>query len=249
MSLVDGKPLSEHTRKRILDSGDTSLWAPLIQWYRQRVVRYVESLGADHHLAEDVAQNTFIKAVQKFDRFQRDCNSFAPWLFAIARNELRSAQRGKQTLEQGTGTTTWMQRQQELEADDVQLTDLTPTIEDRQRALAAAIANPAFPTSEELVSKELFHQLDYLLNTIEREQLQPLLESLFERLDQVVDARYREADGVRRGCPQRNWRIYLLRQVLRAPAKLTARLLDIPYSANIHKIGYRIEARLKEFHE
>ncbi len=243
---MNGKPLSEHTRQKIIDSGDTSLWDPVIQWYRYRLVRFIEGLGADHHLAEDLAQNTFIKAVQKFDQFTSDCGSFAPWLFAIARNEFLSAHRTERSKEKGTGTTTWMQRQTELTDDGVRLADLEPTLEDREQAVLSAIAHPRFPYAEELVEREFNRQLEYLLEHADEPLVDRVAFQLIARLDQAASQQFRNAMAVCESTPRRNWEIFLLRQMLRTPAKLAAKLLRIPYSASIHKIGYRVRERLEE---
>ncbi|HYE59649.1 MAG TPA: RNA polymerase sigma factor, partial [Candidatus Kapabacteria bacterium] len=43
----------------------------------------------DTHLAEDILQETWLKAIRKIDQFQPRNVRFSAWLFAIARNECR----------------------------------------------------------------------------------------------------------------------------------------------------------------
>ncbi|MDP6446849.1 MAG: sigma-70 family RNA polymerase sigma factor [Pirellulaceae bacterium] len=243
---MSAKPLSEHTRRNILETGDPALWAPLFRWYQYRLVRFIEGLGADHHEAEDLAQNTFIKAVNNFHKFNRTCDSFAPWLFAIARNEFRSHVRKTPRAERAPGTTTWLERQQDVVEDDVQLSDLEPTVDDRERALQSAVAHPDFPGGDEIVGKELFAQLAFLDEQRESAVVERTMFQLITRLDQVAERRFLNAEEVRSTTPRRNWEVFLLRHMLSMPAKLCARLLGLEYSANIHKMGYRVKERLRD---
>ena len=54
--------------------------------YRPMIVAYLRSLGADAHLAEDLAQETFLAAYQSLNRFDEEGNLGA-WLRGIARNK------------------------------------------------------------------------------------------------------------------------------------------------------------------
>lgn len=51
-----------------------------------KVYRYILSMTGDTHLAEDIAQETFFKALQKLDDFRGEC-SLTTWLCRIARNQ------------------------------------------------------------------------------------------------------------------------------------------------------------------
>ena len=51
-----------------------------------KVYRYILSMSGDPHLAEEVTQETFFKALQKIDKFRGDC-SLTTWLCRIARNQ------------------------------------------------------------------------------------------------------------------------------------------------------------------
>ena len=50
-----------------------------------KVYRYILSISGDPHLAEDITQETFFKAMQKLNSFRGDC-SLTTWLCRIARN-------------------------------------------------------------------------------------------------------------------------------------------------------------------
>lgn len=51
-----------------------------------KIYRYILSISGDPHLAEDVTQETFFKAMQKLSSFRGDC-SMTTWLCRIARNQ------------------------------------------------------------------------------------------------------------------------------------------------------------------
>lgn len=54
--------------------------------YRPMILSYLRSLGADVHLAEDLAQEAFLAAFQSLDTFEEGKN-FGSWLRGIARNK------------------------------------------------------------------------------------------------------------------------------------------------------------------
>ena len=60
--------------------------------YARKVYGYLLSLGADRALAEDLMQDTFLKASQNILQFRHD-STLSSWLCAIARNLYRDALR------------------------------------------------------------------------------------------------------------------------------------------------------------
>ena len=58
----------------------------LAEEYRPMVLAYLRSLGADAHLAEDLAQECFIAAYESIENFEEGKN-FGSWLRGIARNK------------------------------------------------------------------------------------------------------------------------------------------------------------------
>ncbi len=57
--------------------------------YFRGVFRFAYSLCGDTHLAEDIAQETFFKALRQKDSFRGEC-SVKSWLLQIARNDYLS---------------------------------------------------------------------------------------------------------------------------------------------------------------
>lgn len=52
-----------------------------------KVYRYILSISGDEHLAEEITQETFYRALRKLKEFRGDC-SVTTWLCGIARNIL-----------------------------------------------------------------------------------------------------------------------------------------------------------------
>lgn len=68
----------------------------IYQEHGRMVYHYLLSLGADHHLAEDLAQETFYQALKGLDSFRED-SAVTTWLCAIAKNVFYSYQRKNPT--------------------------------------------------------------------------------------------------------------------------------------------------------
>lgn len=68
-----------------LRSGDHGALGPLLGRFGQRLYRYLLRLVRDQAAADDLFQQTWVRAVERIGRYdpRRD---FAPWLFAVARN-------------------------------------------------------------------------------------------------------------------------------------------------------------------
>ena len=69
----------------------------IYQNYFDAVYRYALSLSGNHQIAEELAQETFFKALRKLDQFQGK-SSLKSWLCAIAKNLWLSRQRKKEEL-------------------------------------------------------------------------------------------------------------------------------------------------------
>lgn len=69
---------SEKTREKGVSS--------MMDAYQSRLYWHIRRLIVDHDLAQDVLQDTFIKAYQNFHQFKRDSQLYT-WLYRIATNE------------------------------------------------------------------------------------------------------------------------------------------------------------------
>ena len=64
----------------------------LMEHYGEDVWKYAYFLTGDPHLADDIAQETFIRAYRSFHTFRRE-SSVKSWLLKITRNTAFTAQR------------------------------------------------------------------------------------------------------------------------------------------------------------
>lgn len=73
-------------------AGDAQAWEPLVLEYQQAVFRLAWLLLGDADDAEDIAQETFLRAWRHLRRFD-PTRSLRPWLLSIAANLARNRRR------------------------------------------------------------------------------------------------------------------------------------------------------------
>lgn len=87
--------------------GDRAAFARLVEVYWPRLFRWLYHLTRDRHQAEDLAQETFLKALAHVTRFRAGTN-FRAWLFRIAHNafanQVRASNRRRGILPQDLPT-------------------------------------------------------------------------------------------------------------------------------------------------
>ena len=80
---------------RRIESGDKQAFAEIVMQYQQPIFGFLGRMSLSQALAEDIAQETFVRAWRHLDDYQPMKAAFSTWLFTIARNlainELTSA--------------------------------------------------------------------------------------------------------------------------------------------------------------
>ena len=84
-------------------AGDLRSFEELVRTYQGEVYRFAWHLTRDRTLAEDVTQDTFLRAF-RFIRGYRGEQRFGSWLFAIARNCSMDALRAPPRVADRRGT-------------------------------------------------------------------------------------------------------------------------------------------------
>jgi RNA polymerase sigma-70 factor (ECF subfamily) len=69
-----------------LKQGDLSALEPLVKRYQVQAVQAAYAIVYDRAVAEDVAQNAFVKALERIHQFDEE-RPFAPWFFRIVVND------------------------------------------------------------------------------------------------------------------------------------------------------------------
>jgi RNA polymerase sigma-70 factor (ECF subfamily) len=84
----------EHALLLAAQAGDRPAFARIVEIYWPRLFRWLCHLAHDRHLAEDLAQETFLKALAHLDRFRVGTN-FRAWLFRIGHNAFANIHRAQ----------------------------------------------------------------------------------------------------------------------------------------------------------
>ena len=79
-------------------AGDQIAFARLFEQYHQPILNYLHRMLGDRALAEDLTQDTFIKAYNALQS-TRDDLAFKPWLYRIAHNTAISSLRRKKIVQ------------------------------------------------------------------------------------------------------------------------------------------------------
>lgn len=78
-------------------SGDQEAFSFLVDRYMKHLYNFVFQLVGDRNAAEDIVQETFVKAWRHLSRFDQN-KSFKTWIFAIAKNTAYDHLKKKKTL-------------------------------------------------------------------------------------------------------------------------------------------------------
>ena len=87
--MVSNQPNDESIITEII-SGNVELYGELMSRYEQKLIRYVTYLARDQVFASDIVQDTFIKAYQNLQGFDKKYK-FSSWIYRIAHNETMNA--------------------------------------------------------------------------------------------------------------------------------------------------------------
>ncbi len=77
--------------------GDAAAFAEIFERYQHRIINYIYGLVHDRELANDLAQESFLKAYRALPRMGSDLR-LAPWLYRIAGNTAFSALRRRRLI-------------------------------------------------------------------------------------------------------------------------------------------------------
>lgn len=91
---ITGTTVSELDLVRAAQAGQRPAQAGLVERYWDRLHRWLYHLTRDAHAAEDLTQDTFLKAFANLKRFRAGTN-FAAWLFRIAHNNFANHYRAR----------------------------------------------------------------------------------------------------------------------------------------------------------
>ena len=70
--------------------GSMDAFEVLVTYYEPRIRRIIYAMTHDVHLTQDLCQETFLAAYRALPRMKGEELHFAPWLYRIALNQVRS---------------------------------------------------------------------------------------------------------------------------------------------------------------
>ena len=81
--------MSERELVKRAQAGDFEAFSELISAQKDKIYGLARKLAGNDQDAEDIVQETFLKAIDKIDQFRLE-SSFGTWLYSIALNEARA---------------------------------------------------------------------------------------------------------------------------------------------------------------
>jgi RNA polymerase sigma-70 factor (ECF subfamily) len=95
------RPMDINAQLRRIHAGDRQAFAPVVMHYQRALFGFLGRMGLGQHQAEDLAQETFVRAWQNLASYRPSAGAFSTWLFTIARhlalNELERIGRAQHT--------------------------------------------------------------------------------------------------------------------------------------------------------
>ncbi len=92
--------MNEHSDEQVIAAyrtGDETAFSVLVDRYMNHLYHFVLQFVGDREAAEDIVQESFVKAWKHLSRFDQE-KSFKTWLFAIAKNTAYDFLKKKKTL-------------------------------------------------------------------------------------------------------------------------------------------------------
>ena len=124
---------------RVLARDDQNAFAELVRRYQSPVRAFLARMTrGDTHLADDLAQETFVKAWKKLHTY-RGGSKFSTWLFGIAINEFRTMARQRKELTLDEIDSGYAENQPAADSRSQLHLDLTEALERLYSAERAAI--------------------------------------------------------------------------------------------------------------
>ena len=117
---------------RAAQAGDRSAFARLIERYWERLYRWLYRMTRDRHTAEDLTQETFLKALAAVKTFRAGTN-FRAWVFRIGHNNFVNQKRAERRVKQ--------QLPEDAAAPELSTAEATTENREALEAIAQAVAD------------------------------------------------------------------------------------------------------------
>ncbi|GGO05254.1 RNA polymerase sigma factor [Saccharibacillus kuerlensis] len=91
------EPLTERELLMQIRQGDKQRYALIVDQYKNKIYGLLRGMGAGHQDAQDLAQETFIRAYRKLGDLKEE-ERFSAWIYSIAVNAMRDFTRKRRPL-------------------------------------------------------------------------------------------------------------------------------------------------------
>ncbi len=81
--------MNEQQTINLIKNGEHDAYRQLVERYQTGLIIYCDRLVEDRDVAEDIAQDVFVKAFYSIDKFDPSKGHFSTWLYAIATNRVK----------------------------------------------------------------------------------------------------------------------------------------------------------------
>lgn len=140
--------ISDMITSRKIRDGDVETFEKIIDLYKQKVFNYCLRMTNNYYIAEDLAQDVFIKVYQRITTYDWSKSSLSTWIYVISRNTCLNYLRDTKIEVHG-------EIELQLSGNNLTPEDLILKEEERQRLLAALNSLP-------VQDRELIIMVDYL---------------------------------------------------------------------------------------
>lgn len=89
----------------VLD-GDVDAYSAIVERYQKPIFNLMYRMTGSHADALDLAQEAFMRAYERLDKFQKD-KRFFPWLYTIAMNQAKNLLRNNRRVSQSSYIDEW----------------------------------------------------------------------------------------------------------------------------------------------
>ena len=94
--MIDPQMLGDEELLRLTRAGDEHAFTVLYRRHQGPVYRFALQMSGSQSVADDITQEVFLALMREFSRFDSSRGSLAPYLYGVARNQVRRhMERGK----------------------------------------------------------------------------------------------------------------------------------------------------------
>jgi len=182
---------------RLRESGDQASWDRVVQMYSPLLRRWLRAYEVQDADAEDLVQEVLTVLVRDLPKFQHNqqAGAFRSWLRKVLVNRLRNFWRGRQHLPLAMGSSSILERLNELEDESSQASRVWDAEHDRDvLTRLMELIRPKFLPK----TWEAFHRQLYLGQRADEvaSELEMSLSSVYVARSRVLSALRREAAGL-----------------------------------------------------